>query len=84
MALKFDISKTYDKVEWVFLSGMMEKMGFSTKWINLVMSCITSISYFVLINGRGGPPFYLQEACVKVIHLVLFFFSYVVKVYLLL
>ena len=26
-------------------------MGFSTRWINLIMNCITSVSYSILING---------------------------------
>ena len=28
----------------------MEKMGFHEKWIQLVMKCITTVSYFVIIN----------------------------------
>jgi len=30
----------------------MEKMGFSEKWIALVMGCISSVSYSILINGE--------------------------------
>ena len=30
LALKLDISKAYDQVEWQFLQGIMEKMGFPT------------------------------------------------------
>ena len=26
-------------------------MGFNEKWINLIMNCITIVTYFVLING---------------------------------
>ena len=28
LALKLDVSKTYDRVEWQFLQGIMEKIGF--------------------------------------------------------
>ena len=29
----------------------MEKLCFSSKWVDLVMRCITSVSYSVLVNG---------------------------------
>lgn len=34
VALKIDISKAYDRVDWRFLFDIMEKMGFNEKWIN--------------------------------------------------
>ena len=37
MAIKLDISKTYDCVEWEFLRKIMLKMGFSAMWVDLVM-----------------------------------------------
>ncbi|GAU49881.1 hypothetical protein TSUD_408200 [Trifolium subterraneum] len=33
LALKIDISKAYDKVDWGFLRGVMTKMGFTDVWI---------------------------------------------------
>lgn len=30
----------------------MRDMGFSERWFSMMMSCVTSISYLVLINGK--------------------------------
>ena len=52
MALKLDMSKTYDKVEWSFLEKAMLHLGFSEIFVKIIMSCVTSISYSVLLNGE--------------------------------
>ncbi|KAL0012535.1 hypothetical protein SO802_007643 [Lithocarpus litseifolius] len=53
LALKLDISKAYDLVEWDFLRGIMTKLGFPEVWINWVMTCITTPTFSVLINGKS-------------------------------
>jgi hypothetical protein len=52
MGLKLDMSKTYDRVEWDFLEAIMEKLGFSARWIRLTMACVRFVSYSVVVNGN--------------------------------
>ncbi|XP_057813460.2 uncharacterized protein LOC131027422 [Cryptomeria japonica] len=51
MVLKLDISKAYDKVNWNFLFKVLKTMGFGDKLIKLIGECISTVTYFVLLNG---------------------------------
>lgn len=37
MAIKLNISKAYDRVEWTFLQMMMVKLGLDPNWVHLAM-----------------------------------------------
>ena len=41
MAVKLDISKAYDQVEWGFLWNIMLKLGLDCRWIDMTMETIT-------------------------------------------
>ncbi|KAF5458308.1 hypothetical protein F2P56_022343 [Juglans regia] len=56
MSLKLDMSKTYDCVEWCFLETIMVVLGFEKKFVDMVMKCVTTVSFFVLINGKPKGP----------------------------
>lgn len=51
-AMKLDMSKAYDRVEWIFVEKMLLKIGFSPRWVNKIMRCVTSVSYSFQINGQ--------------------------------
>ena len=53
MALKLDVSKAYDRVEWDFLKGMMVRLSLPNVWVDRVMTCVMTPFFSMQINRRA-------------------------------
>ena len=51
IAMKLNMAKAYDRVEWNFLRSMLSFMGFPSRFIELIMDCVETVSYSVLLQG---------------------------------
>lgn len=78
-AIKLDMAKAYDRVEWEYLRRIMLKLGFHNDFVSLIMRCVSSVSMSIKVNGvltdsfrpsrgiRQGDPIspYLFLLCAK-------------------
>jgi hypothetical protein len=56
-AYKLDLSKEYDGVDWGFLRQIMEKLGFDHRWVDWIMTCVTTVRYSIKFNGALSDLF---------------------------
>ena len=52
MFLNMDMEKAFDKMEWVFILSIMEKLGFHPTWISWIKLRISSSSFSIVLNGN--------------------------------
>ena len=52
MAIKVDLEKAYDRLEWSFIHKVLQGFHFPDQLIKVIMSCISSTSISILFN-RG-------------------------------
>lgn len=55
VAVKIDLEKAYDNVDWGYLNGCLEDFGFPGKIINLIMFFVSSSSLSIIWNGKRLP-----------------------------
>eukprot|EP00253_Pinus_taeda_P001601 PITA_01601 len=55
--LKIDLSKAFDRINWIYIWLLLIHLGFKVDFISWIMGCITNVSYAILINGTTTPFF---------------------------
>ncbi|XP_022847501.1 uncharacterized protein LOC111370020 [Olea europaea var. sylvestris] len=49
--LKIDSRKAYDSVSWNFLKSVLEGLNFPLRFVQWIMECVTTPTYFIALNG---------------------------------
>jgi len=55
-AIKVDLEKTYDKVEWSFIREVLINANLPQNLVSLIMSCVSLVSTSILFNGGNMEP----------------------------
>lgn len=50
IAIKLNMSKAYEMVEWESLKAVMKRLGFARRWIQLLVMCVKMTNYAIIIN----------------------------------
>ncbi|XP_065622950.1 uncharacterized protein LOC136064750 [Quercus suber] len=57
MAVKVDLEKAYDRLEWSFIHKVLQAFHFPSSIIKVIMSCVSSSTISVLVNGNALEAF---------------------------
>ncbi|XP_074313317.1 uncharacterized protein LOC141648506 [Silene latifolia] len=56
--IKVDLKKAYDSVNWLFLKHMLEALCFPDHFKHLIMECVSTASYSLVLNGETFGHFH--------------------------
>lgn len=52
LVIKLDMAKAYDRVSWLFLTKVLQKMNFGERVIDIIFRLLCNNWYSILINGK--------------------------------
>ena len=61
MALKIDLEKVYDKLEWSFIKDMLVKINLLVDLVDIIMSCVLTVFTFIMVNEDALESIYSSQ-----------------------
>ncbi|KAK8934137.1 hypothetical protein KSP39_PZI014298 [Platanthera zijinensis] len=61
IAVKLDMEKAFHRIQWNFLQRALQAFNFRPAWISLIMECVSSPKYGLLINGAKSE--WINASC---------------------
>jgi len=61
MIMNIDLSKAFDRVNWLYLQMLLTHLGFPYTFIKWVICFITNVTFSVLFNGSTSPFFQVKR-----------------------
>ena len=58
VAMKVDLQKAYDRINWSFLKTVLSQLGFPHLFVEWIMQCVTTVSSSILVNGGKTEQFH--------------------------
>ena len=62
MAIKLDLQKAYDRVNWKFIQAVLLHFGFNAVFTKWIIACISLVTFKVLVNGGKSESFNLSRS----------------------
>lgn len=57
LAMKLDMVKTYDRVEWCFIERVILQLRYCEKWVEKIKIYVSNVNFSFLINGSINGKF---------------------------
>ncbi|VFQ83062.1 unnamed protein product [Cuscuta campestris] len=61
LILKLDMAKAFDRIDWVYLEGILTAFGFNPHSISLLMANLKGTNFSILINGEPTGYFKMER-----------------------
>eukprot|EP00253_Pinus_taeda_P008243 PITA_08243 len=57
LILKVDLSKAFDRANWLYIRLLLNHLGFPYSYTKWIMGCISDVPYSILLNGEATSFF---------------------------